>query len=201
MVKQIFVLFFLFCSLQLFAIQYARVGVILASHNDVIVINTVGHRNQAHVGTKIFRGDRIETGQEGFVKLLFTDRSVIKLAGNSEINIDKYVVNNETEEHDISLKLFNAHAEFFVSKVTASNYKVKTLTAGLDITGTKFILQTHGIIGEGKSVTKLTVIEGEVKKQCLLTGKQVVVGEGQSAIVGDGYPEPLFVDSPILSFP
>lgn len=141
-----------------------EVGALLAVKNKVII--TSGDMEyRAKLGDKLKMGDKISTGPRGYAQIVFTDGGMVRLAGDSTIQVREYFYSNDPEKCKSDIKVDQAMARFVtgkIGKIAPKSYKVHTPTATIGIRGTDFS------VGVGKDVdgylyTEVSLSEGKIE--------------------------------------
>ncbi len=136
-----------------------HVGRIVAASGEVFVKRGEQPRAEVARGAYLEEGDVIETGANGSVRLLMSDKSVLALAANSGMAISAYAVNPKTKKRKASLTIMMGRLWAFVSHTDnpKASYEVRTQTAVAGVRGTELVFDVDA---SGNSA--LTVIEGAV---------------------------------------
>ena len=98
----------------------------------------------------------VKVGSDSYCEIQFTNRAVIKIQENSEI--DLAVINAKTGESNVNLDMKIGTVLCKVQKLTSEeSFRVKTQTAVCGVRGTEFL-----VLAENGKDTKLSVKEGAV---------------------------------------
>jgi hypothetical protein len=148
-------------------------------------------------GDKLFKGSIVNTGSNGAVKLLMTDRTIVDLGPTSLFKINDYKLNT-VADRQVDLTLDYGQARTSVNeKLTANKGKftIRTKAATMGVRGTEFVVNApipvkdaSGNIVEPPK-TALTVMHGkvEVNDANLATAAPVAINPGfQYAKMGEG---------------
>lgn len=132
-------------------------------------------RNQqispALVGDRLFNGDELETKNESYAAVKFTDQSsLVKLFPNSILNINTTQEKEKTDKKCV-LKIGELWAK--VEKGTGK-FEIETSTTVASVKGTNFLIN---VTEEG--LTNLYSFEGEVLFQNKLDGETALIRSGQ----------------------
>ncbi len=158
-------------------------------------------------GTKIERDDKITTGDNGRVKLLFKDKTKISIGRNSDLTIDEYLLKDKE-----SVANFNMAKGAFkvvtgkIGKIAPERFKFKTTNAVVGIRGTVFAGNDQKIMCIEKSIfleTKRGIIElsqgqvmdfstGEVTHFTPAEEKEITQEAGWFATMQEGYNQSVY---------
>ena len=103
-----------------------------------------GRQIIAKDGIRIKMGDRLITGGNGAMGVIFTDNTRISLGPDSEINIDHYVFNPKQGVFSFLTELVQGTASYIsgaIGKLSPDSVKFKTPTAVVGIRGTSFLVK------------------------------------------------------------
>lgn len=103
-----------------------------------------GQQIIARDGIRIKMGDKIITGVNGALGVIFTDNTRISLGANSEINIDQYVFQPAQGTFSFLTELVHGTASYIsgaIGKLSPNSVKFKTPTAVVGIRGTSFLVK------------------------------------------------------------
>lgn len=99
---------------------------------------------QALPNMKIAQGERIRTGKESSVGIIFEDDTVIALGPNSDITIESFLFNPIDQEFSFVAKLIRGTFSFItgqIAKLAPEKVILATPDATLGVRGTKFLVQ------------------------------------------------------------
>ncbi|MES2584154.1 MAG: FecR family protein [Pseudomonadota bacterium] len=153
-----------------------RPGVISASNERVV-----------YIGNAVAFGERFRTDSTGVIHILFMDRSSMTLGPNSELVIDDFVFQPETQRGNIAVNLLKGSLRAvggFISKLTSSSgrsaVQVRSPTATIGIRGGITMLdanpqQTSAVFlfGEEMRVSSLDGLQVQTVTRpgfCVITG-------------------------------
>lgn len=131
-------------------------------------------------GVKVFVGDAIKTGRDGFVSLSFRDSSLVNIQPNSEIVVDKLECFDKSVSCVITLRATEGELNLDVGQSDFSQpttFTIETPYASAAVRGTEFDFD----IREGNI---LGVTEGEV--EISYGGQSSVVPLGKGTLAGEG---------------
>lgn len=144
-------------------------------------------RTPAMAGSQVYEGDTIETGPDGRLKILFKDDSVLSLAQNTTLRIDRHLLKPEEDKRQGSFSLIKGSVLSLVGRVFRNNeskFEVKTATAVAGVRGTYFSVSVSGDADAKKAITEVVVIEGEVDVTRFGDTKPVTLKAGMEIGVG-----------------
>ncbi len=157
------------------------VGIVTAVNGGATVISSQGSE-AVEKGTRVFLGDRLETGDESGLKILFNDDSLISLGANASLEITEFVY-TPTERKSLS-NLVKGKLKAIIQKIPGVETEIEFATpnAVAGIKGTELYIDALGGI--------FYTYEGETYVRGILKcPREVVVGPGQfSEILQDGCP-------------
>jgi hypothetical protein len=121
-------------------------GLVVASRGTVIASNANGDSRELAQGDEIFVDDEIMTAPKSFAVLQFLDGAKVTVKPNSEIVIEDYVYNGNSDDK-ATLSLVSGGLRVItgaMAKNNPENYKVKTPVALMGVRGTEFAIQLCG---------------------------------------------------------
>ena len=124
--------------LSVFAVT--PVAEVVSVRGDATVLrNEGGNREGVVNGSKIFLNDQINTADNGRVKLLLKDESILKVSPGSELVLSEMVV-GPGEESQATMKLLKGKLRSLVGKKLGANsrFEVHTSVAVAGVRGTDF---------------------------------------------------------------
>lgn len=105
-------------------------------------------RNQqvivATPGLEVEAKDRLRTGKDGSVGLTTTDNSLISLGPNSQLVIERYAFNQQTQDGNIAVRFLKgsfAVISGLLAKAQPAKTQFNTPTATIGIRGTEFVVK------------------------------------------------------------
>ena len=165
-----------------------------------------GQRSTPVKGTPVDPGDAIVTGADGMVQLTMVDQARLSLRPNTQFIVERYGDRPESAD-GVVLNLVKGTLRTFTALLSTTQrekFVMKTRIATVGIRGSGNILHTcegadcdRSIPGAGGSqtVTVNHTIEGAHSVTNNATGKTVVTGPGQTAVV-EGDEPPRFIPTP-----
>jgi len=142
--KKIFLLFFavlLFVPPAAFAQDFVG-GLRKVSGSGTIIRD--GRQIIAKDGIRVKMGDKLITGANGSMGVIFTDNTRISLGADSEININEYVFQPAKGRFSFLTELIQGTASYIsgtIGKLSPKSVKFKTPTAVVGIRGTSFLVK------------------------------------------------------------
>ena len=106
-----------------------------------------GRQIIAKDGIRIKMGDKLITGANGSLGVIFIDNTRISLGPNSEININHYVFQPDKNRFSFLTELIQGTASYLsgtIGKISPKSVKFKTPTAVVGVRGTSFLVKTSG---------------------------------------------------------
>ena len=104
-----------------------------------------GQQIIAKDGIRIKMGDKLITGANGSMGVIFIDNTRISLGSESEININRYVFQPDQGAFSFLTELVQGTASYIsgtIGKLSPKSVKFKTPTAVVGVRGTSFLVKT-----------------------------------------------------------
>jgi len=123
------------------------------------------------IGAPIFLGDHLRTGVGDQAKVVLADDSVLQLAPDTEVALDKQVFDPTAQRFESLLKLARGKVRSWVSdyyREPGARFEVETPTAIAGVRGTEFI----AFYNEGAALTEIVGMVDRVE----VAGKLAVIG-------------------------
>jgi hypothetical protein len=146
----------------------------------------------AALGTPIYLGDQVRTGNPGRLSIVFQDDSVLAVAADSQLVIDQQVFNPSAGVVRSLIGLLRGKLNAVVGEYyhqPGSSYEVKTVTAVAGVRGTEFSVSYDPLT----ELTEVVGVSGQVQVHSMLdpTGPGVLVRASEMTTVAPGQlPEP-----------
>ena len=166
-------------------------GPVLAQGNIGAVRNVVVYaygtpegedRGALFARTRVFAQERIETVRTGGLQIEFIDGTEIRLGSESDIVLDQFVFNTDSETGELVANIGKGAFRFITGKLSGPGFKVITPTAIIGVRGTDFVV----LVAED-GATQVGVLEGEVEMSSLFDASDaVVIPAGNGAEIGAG---------------
>lgn len=111
-------------------------GEVTVVRNQQVIVATPGFEVEAK--------DRLRTGKDGSVGMTTTDNSLISLGPNSQLVIDQYAFNQQSQDGNIAVRFLKgsfAVISGLLAKAQPAKAKFATPTATIGIRGTEFVVK------------------------------------------------------------
>ena len=98
-------------------------------------------------GLRIHKGDRLKTGKDGAMGVIFSDNTRVSIGPDSEISIDDYVFYPDKGALSFMIKMAKGTASYFsgsIARLARQSVKFQTPTAIVGIRGTHFLVKVEG---------------------------------------------------------
>ena len=164
------------------------VGTVAATRGTA-EIGRAGTHSAAAVGQPVQLGDELRTGSDGQLRVVFRDDSVIDLAENSSLVVDRQVFDPSASSFSSLMRLVTGKARAFVSeyyRTPGAAYEVQTPTAVAGVRGTSFLVAYDPT----QDNTDVVGIHGQIQVRSLSEriGEVVYVNAHESTTVWRGEP-------------
>lgn len=157
----------------------------------------VGDPTPLKVGDQVFPGQVINTGSNGKVKLLLSDRSIVDIGPSSLFKVaDFKAKGGGNRQVDVEMKYGSVRASITEKIKSGGHFRVKTPTATMGVRGTEFLVkadqgasQSAGTDGKSLSEatrTQMIVLQGSVVSQGITNAAPILVTPGKSLESGTG---------------
>lgn len=103
-----------------------------------------GQQIIAQDGIRVKMGDKLTTGTNGSMGVVFTDNTRISLGSNSEIDINEYVFQPAKGRFSFLTELVQGTAAYIsgtIGKLSPKSVRFKTPTAVVGVRGTSFLVK------------------------------------------------------------
>ncbi|MEC9290780.1 MAG: FecR domain-containing protein [Pseudomonadota bacterium] len=155
--KSIFVATLLtICAISAEAAEKA-IGSVSAISGEAYAINEDGSRVDLALKSPIFQNQTVVTGQDGKVQIIFIDNSIFTISANTELLIDEYVYNADTQQGKSIMNATKGVFKFVTGKIAKNNreeVKVKTPFATIGVRGSGGIIAVDPIAGTRVGLTQ-----------------------------------------------
>ena len=163
-----------FSSVSAVLAQPASVARVALSVGDVKRVNAAGQAEQLRLGSTLADGDRVVTGKDAVVILVFVDQGRVSLRADTELIIRKYQVDPAGIDNQINLELIRGAMRQIsgqAAHMQPERYRLNTPIAAIGVRGTDFLAKTQGdtletFVQEGKIV----ILPGAISSGCALAG-------------------------------
>ncbi len=115
----------------------APIGRIEASDGNVTLIRADGSRTEAEVGTLIARGDRLQTGDDGSVGMLFADESTFSVGARGRAIVEDLIYDPDTGAASATFVMQQGPFSFAGGGIAATDgaFIVKTPAVSIGVDG------------------------------------------------------------------
>lgn len=181
--------FLMFSSLSGLRAETVSIARVALSVGDAKRVNGAGQTDQLRLGSTLADGDRIVTGKDAVVILVFIDQGRVSLRADTELIIHKYHVDPAGLDSQINLELVRGAMRQIsgrAAQLQPERYRLNTPIAAIGVRGTDFLAKTHGdaletFVQEGKIV----ILPGGISTGCSLTGSSSQLCAPLAAISAD----------------
>jgi hypothetical protein len=115
-----------------------------------VTIERAGQRKLAKAGESVFQSDRIITGEDGAVGLIFEDDSRISAGPGSTLHLDSFKFDRTTHDGNLDVSMQKGTLSVISGKLTQKTpgaLKVRTPAAILAVRGTEFSVRVEDVDG------------------------------------------------------
>ena len=164
-----------------------QVGTVIESSGSVIAIDKRKVSRRISQQSPVFLGDKVITGEDGFVRLKMIDEAILDLRCFSIMVIEQYALKSGSRRSILNLLQGSLKkVTGSIGKMADDVYELKTPIASVGVRGTEYALRVFQSKGCGGTIDTtdgfyLEVIQGLVEVQNE-AGAQVIA-QGETAIV------------------
>ncbi|MBT8134097.1 MAG: FecR domain-containing protein [Gammaproteobacteria bacterium] len=168
-------------------VKLKKVGVVVEKEGSVVAVDQRKISRKLAKGDPVFLGDKVITGEKGYVRLKMIDEAVLDLRCFSIMVIEQYALTDTSRRSILNLlqgSLKKVTGK--IGKMTEDIYELKTPLASIGVRGTEYALRVFQSKGCGGTLDAddglyLEVIKGlvDVHNEA---GKEVVA-KGETAYV------------------
>lgn len=168
-------------------VKLKKVGVVAENEGSVVAVDRRKVSRKLNKGDPVFLGDKVITGEDGYVRLKMVDEAVLDLRCFSIMVIEEYALNNTSRRSILNLlqgSLRKVTGQ--IGKLTEDVYELKTPVASVGVRGTEYALRVFQSKGCGGTLDAddglyLEVIKGlvDVHNEA---GREVIA-KGETAYV------------------
>jgi len=164
-----------------------RVGTVAESTGSVVAVDKRQVSRKLKQGEPVFLGDKVVTGEDGFVRLRMIDDALLDLRCFSIMVIEEYALNTTNRRSILNLlqgSLKKVTGK--IGKLTEDVYELRTPVASVGVRGTEYALRVFQSKGCGGTVDAddgfyLEVIKGLVDVHN--EAGKAVIAKGETAYV------------------
>ena len=168
-------------------VKRKQVGIVAESTGSVVAVDQRKVSRKLTAGNPVYLGDKVITGEDGFVRLQMIDEAVLDLRCFSIMVIEEYALNTASRRSILNLlqgSLKKVTGQ--IGKMPEDVYELKTPVASVGVRGTEYALRVFQSKGCGGTIDAddgfyLEVIKGLVDVHNA-AGKEVVA-RGETAYV------------------
>src|SRR5690606_5957425 len=114
------------------AMAQSKVGVAALVENDVS--GTLSGRTRAlQVGSDVFGGERVQTGDSGNAQLLFLDQTSFTIGPKADVTLDRFVYDPRRNTGNVVLQTTKGAFRFISGSQGADNYRIQTPVATIGV--------------------------------------------------------------------
>ena len=180
---------FFISSLPALAAGPVSVARVALTVGDAKRVDATGQTEQLRLGSTLADGDRVVTGKDAVVILVFVDQGRVSLRADTELIIRKYRVDPAGIDSQITFELVRGAMRQIsgrAAQLQPERYRLNTPIAAIGVRGTDFLAKTHGdtletFVQEGKIV----ILPGGISSSCSLAGASSQVCAPLAAISAD----------------
>jgi len=149
-------------------VKSKRVGVIIEVSGSVVAVDKSKISRKLYKDNPVYIGDKIITGEEGFVRLHMVDEAILDLRCFSIMVIEDYAINTANRRSILNLLQGSLRKiTGKIGKMSEDVYELKTPLASVGVRGTEYALRVFQSRGCGGTVDAddglyLEVIKGLV---------------------------------------
>ncbi|PCJ84028.1 MAG: hypothetical protein COA54_14480 [Thiotrichaceae bacterium] len=164
-----------------------QVGTVAESEGSVIAVDIRKVSRKLSMGQPVYLGDKVITGEKGYVRLRMIDAAILDLRCYSIMVIEEYALNTQNRKSILNLlqgSLKKVTGK--IGKMTEDIYELRTPVASVGVRGTEYALRVFQSKGCGGTIDAddgfyLEVIKGLVDVHN--EAGQEVVAKGETAYV------------------
>lgn len=139
------------------------------------------------VGSDIFIGDLVKTGDKGQVQIQFADTTKLVVGPHSSLKIEDYLLRNDGSAGKLAVDMLGGSFRFATGDAAKDRYKIDTPTGTIGVRGTKF-----DVFVGADGVTRILHYQGVVRfctktNKCQELSKDCTLGQisSDATILGD----------------
>ncbi len=168
-------------------VKLKQVGVVAESRGKVLAVDRRQVSRKLKQGEPVFLGDKVVTGEDGYVRLKMIDDALLDLRCFSIMVIEEYALNTSNRRSILNLlqgSLKKVTGK--IGKLTEDVYELRTPVASVGVRGTEYALRVFQSKGCGGTVDAddgfyLEVIKGLVDVHN--EAGKAVIAKGETAYV------------------
>ena len=191
-------------SVPLKPVKRKQVGIVSESEGSVIAVDIRKVSRKLSMGKPVFLGDKVITGEKGYVRLRMIDDAVLDIRCFSIMVIEEYALNTQNRKSILNLlqgSLKKVTGK--IGKMTEDIYELRTPVASVGVRGTEYALRVFQSKGCGGTMDAddgfyLEVIKGLVDVHNEAGREVVAKGETAYVPVPKAVPQKVDVNPGIL---
>ena len=154
----------------------SKVAIAIKTKGDVsVTLNGLSTPQVLKPGTPLSDQDRIKTGKNGFIALMYLDdKTVVKMLDNSDMTI---MGDRSGKKINKSLDIKYGRVAANVMPQKGKEFRVSTPTSVASVKGTELAIESDPSTGDS-----FTLIEGLIEVTNSITGESTEVQEGETAM-------------------
>jgi len=120
-------------------------GVVKTARGDAYV-ERAGQRLPLKPEDRVFQGDRVATGVDGYVGITMADETLLTLGPGALLAIDTYTFDARTQEGNFLITLTRGVLSVvtgLIAKRSPDSFVVKTRISTMGVRGTEFIVEAN----------------------------------------------------------
>lgn len=162
------------------ALAWAQAGRVLSKSGETSWRPAATAAAWSHLerGDQIPVGATVRTGDDGAVRLLMKDRSILALGPESEMSLASYDTHRGRRKVNIKIAVGLLWARVTTLFGGGGSYDIESKTAVAGVRGTDLV-----VLAKKRGETAVTCIGGSIRVRSL-TGEEVIIGHHQRASVG-----------------
>jgi hypothetical protein len=175
----------------------STIGVAAAVKNDVR-----GTINGAHsalaVGSNLFQGEVVQTGDASQTELLFNDQTNLSVGAKSTVTLDKFIFDPNRGTGEVVLNASLGAFRFVTGSQDPKNYSIKTPTATIGVRGTinRFYISPENLqVVHEEGETLIFLLDGTVVDLTERGSSFTLAADGTRTEQGAGGGTPLPSDN------
>lgn len=129
------------------------------------------------VGSDVFIGDRIVTGPQGQVQILFDDKTELVVGANSALVLEDYLLRGDSSAGKLAINALSGTFRFVTGESQKDRYSIRTPNGTIGIRGTALDFIVNAIVGTRVLVYHGTVILCNLLNVCVTLDGQCEVGQ------------------------
>lgn len=175
------------------------IGVVVFANGDVAIYRN-GKSEKAKAGKTINEADILETGEDGQLKITFTDNNQLMLTPKSKVDLREYKLEHGKEKSRVLLDFIYGKIRNTVKPkyddTTENFYRIKTPTAVAGVRGTDFVASF-----DDAKVTNIATLNGKVVLAAVddLSSVEIPAGQETSYVPATDKKKGYFSEAHVLN--